>query len=58
MPVAHQVLQFAQVQAQPADDCLGNWNLGGRLRRFGFGFTHDANVRWNVVPRSGEGHVI
>ena len=31
MPVADQVLQLAQVQAQPADDRLGNLQLVGGL---------------------------
>ena len=37
VPVAHQVLQLAQVQAQPADDRLGDGALGGRAAGFGFG---------------------
>ncbi len=34
---ADQMLQFAQVKAQPTDDGFGNWSLGCFLRAFGHG---------------------
>ena len=54
--VAHQVLQFAQVQAQPADHRLGNGNLGGGQRLVSVSSGSCSRQHWEMVcPRRGGG---